>query len=519
MLPSIPFPEIFFGICAPVGVDTSKVHILIAEALKKYSYGAEYFKVTELMKAIRPKNAELIESPLEDRYDSYIRYANKLRHAFGLNYALAMLCCVAVRNFRRQKNIGPDSANTPIEKQAYVFDQFKRKEELDLLRQVYGRLFIVVSVYSEQETRLEFLVNRIASDHADARLADIHRSAASKLMQRDQAEQGDPHGQGLEDAFPTADLFIDLDDQASAELLLRRFLDAYFGSNAISPTHDEYGMYLARNTALRSVDLSRQVGAAVFTETNEVISLGCNEVPKPLGGTYWTGDEGDARDIQKGHDPNERIKRSLLVDFTKRLKDNGFLTTGKSEIDVARFIVDQTSRGGKLRDVQLMDLLEFGRIIHAEMSAICDAARSGRSIKGATLYCTTFPCHMCAKHIVASGIKRVVYIEPYPKSYAEQLHGDAIVIGKVHSEEKVVFEPFIGISPARYRDLFARDKKRKDDNGNFKPWIERGPEPIVKYTVATYISNESAVIKLFADTLETKKSTGLVEVVSNVQGS
>jgi deoxycytidylate deaminase len=320
LLPSVPYPEIFFGICAPVGVDTKKVHLLLSEALKKYSYEAEYFKVTELMKAAKPKAAVLIDSPLENRYDSYIKYANKLREVFGLNYALAMLCCVAVRNFRRQKNKGKDDPESPVQKQAYVFDQFKRKEELDLLRQVYGRLFIVVSVYSEQKIRLEYLVNRIASDHSDARLADTHKHAALELMQRDQAEQGEPYGQGLEDAFPTADLFVDVDNQPSAETLIRRFLDAYFGSNAISPTHDEYGMYLARTTALRSVDLSRQVGAAVFSETHEVIALGCNEVPKPLGGTYFTGDRGDSRDIEKGFDSNERIKRSLLVDFTKRLR-------------------------------------------------------------------------------------------------------------------------------------------------------------------------------------------------------
>lgn len=514
MLPSLPYPEVFFGICAPVGVDTQKVHTLLAEALKKYSYDAEYFKVTRLMTVAKPKDVELVDSPLEYRYDSYIKYANKLREVFGLNYTLAMLCCAAVRNFRRQKNKDKADPETPIQKQAYVFDQFKRKEELDLLRQVYGRLFVVVSVYSEQPTRLEYLVNRIASDHSDARLADTHKNAAQQLMQRDQAEQGVPHGQGLEDAFPTADIFVNIDDQPSAELLIRRFLDAFFGSNAISPTHDEYGMYLARTTALRSVDLSRQVGAAIFSQTNEVISVGCNEVPKPLGGTYWTGDLGDARDIEKGFDSNERIKRSLLVDFTKRLKDNGFLTTGTKEIDVARFIVNETSRGGKLRDAQLMDLLEFGRMIHAEMSAICDAARGGRSIRTATLYCTTFPCHMCAKHIVASGVKRVVYIEPYPKSYAEQLHGDAIIVGRSDSKEKVVFEPFIGISPFRYRDLFARDRKRKDENGTFKPWIEDGPEPIVKFTVASYVLNEHAVVKLFSKTAKEKLTSGQLEIMT-----
>lgn len=520
MLPSLPFPELFFGICAPVGVDTVKVHTLLSEALKKYSYETEYFKVTKLMTAAKPKDAALVDSPLEERYDSYIKYANKLREVFGLNYTLAMLCCLAVRNFRRQANrASSNDPETPIQKQAYVFDQFKRKEELDLLRQVYGRLFVVVSVYSDQNTRREYLVNRIASDHSDARFAETHKQAASTLMQRDQAEQGVPFGQGLEDAFPTADLFVNIDDQPSAEILIRRFLDALFGSNAISPTHDEYGMYLARTTALRSVDLSRQVGAAIFSRSHEVICVGCNEVPKPLGGTYWTGDKGDARDIEKGFDSNERIKKSLLVDFTKRLKDNNFLADGIKEKDLARFIGSETSRGGKLRDAQLMDLLEFGRMIHAEMSAICDAARVGRSIRGATLYCTTFPCHMCAKHIVASGVKKVVYIEPYPKSYAEQLHGDAIIVGRSNSIEKVVFEPFIGISPFRYRDLFARDNRRKDDSGAFKPWIAEGPEPIVRFTVATYVSNERAVTALFNKTAREKVAAGLLDITMNDDGS
>src|SRR5712675_1549085 len=200
-------------------------------------------------------------------------------------------------------------------------------------------------------------------------------------MKRDQLEENEPSGQRLEEAFPSADLFVNLGDLDGAEKLITRFLDALFGATSISPTRDEHGMYLARNASLRSVDLSRQVGAAVCSIDGEVITLGCNEVPKALGGNYWTGDPGDARDFQKGYDSNERIKRSLLVDFTKRLKEADLLKETDKELDVARFIVKETSRGGALRDAQLMDLLEFGRMIHAEMSAICDAARLGKPLR------------------------------------------------------------------------------------------------------------------------------------------
>jgi deoxycytidylate deaminase len=82
----------------------------------------------------------------------------------------------------------------------------------------------------------------------------------------------------------------------------------------------------------------------------------------------------------------------------------------------------------KISDSQFMDALEYGRIVHAEMSAISDAARNGRAIKDTVLYSTTFPCHMCAKHIVAAGIAKVIFLEPYPKSLASDLHSDSIEI-------------------------------------------------------------------------------------------
>jgi len=90
-----------------------------------------------------------------------------------------------------------------------------------------------------------------------------------------------------------------------------------------------------------------------------------------------------------------------------------------------------TEKDGPLAKAIVMDLTEYGRVVHAEMCAIYDAARLGRSIKGATLYCTTFPCHNCTKHILAAGIKRVIYMEPYPKSRAKDLHQNEIEIEKV----------------------------------------------------------------------------------------
>jgi dCMP deaminase len=52
-------------------------------------------------------------------------------------------------------------------------------------------------------------------------------------------------------------------------------------------------------------------------------------------------------------------------------------------------------------------------VLHAEANAITKVARSNNSSEGATLYVTASPCIECAKLIIQSGIKRVVYGESY----------------------------------------------------------------------------------------------------------
>src|SRR5471030_1986473 len=105
MLPALPDPELFFGFCSPIGVNNKKARDLLVNCLKKYGYSSQYFKVTELMKSIRLTGLELKETPIEDKYDSYIKYANRIRELTKFDFALSALCCMAVRTFRRDKRV------------------------------------------------------------------------------------------------------------------------------------------------------------------------------------------------------------------------------------------------------------------------------------------------------------------------------------------------------------------------------------------------------------------------------
>jgi hypothetical protein len=93
------------------------------------------------------------------------------------------------------------------------------------------------------------------------------------------------------------------------------------------------------------------------------------------------------------------------------------------------------------------------------MAAITDTSRRGIPIAGAQLFVTTFPCHECTRNIVASGISKVIYVEPYGKSMAPVLYDDLVAFkgspASADDPSKVVFEPYVGISPKRFDELFS----------------------------------------------------------------
>jgi len=77
------------------------------------------------------------------------------------------------------------------------------------------------------------------------------------------------------------------------------------------------------------------------------------------------------------------------------------------------------------------------RTVHAEQNAICQAAKRGVSIDGATLYCQMTPCPVCAKMIVNSGIKRVACLKKYHDgAESERLFTRAGIAYSCESEEE-----------------------------------------------------------------------------------
>ncbi len=68
---------------------------------------------------------------------------------------------------------------------------------------------------------------------------------------------------------------------------------------------------------------------------------------------------------------------------------------------------------------------EVCRNICAEQLAISEAARNGVDLDGSIAYITTFPCHICAKLLVSSGIKEIVYDTDYPDELSKNFLKEA----------------------------------------------------------------------------------------------
>jgi deoxycytidylate deaminase len=491
-------PELVFGLVGSVGLDLALVAEHLQRALREVAYDSEVIRLSELLHRISwgtPLRPETQSS--RDQYIlSHQDKGNELREQTGRGDALALLAVAAVRVLRSEGDLPPpplandqasssavapqlrpsrdrededddptplfDRVKKPKRRFAYILRSLKHPDEAKTLTDIYGKRFILIGAYASDRRDEADLAAAIAHSKASSVTAE-HEEEAHRIAERDSAEIDNPFGQNVRDTYPLADCFVDVSSEDRLKREIQRFIELLFGTPVETPRRDEYAMFLASGAKLRSAALGRQVGAAILDAAGAVIAMGTNEVPKAGGGQYWAGEAYDRRDHEydDGSDSSDIMRRAILAEILGEIRKRGFDVPGEDDLLPV------------MRGTKVGKMVEFGRAVHAELAAIVDAARRGVSVQGATLYTTTFPCHNCARHIVAAGIQEVVYVEPYAKSLATELHKDAIVLDASSADHrKVVFRPFVGVAPSRYVDVFTM-LKRKDDLG-FRMHFEAG---------------------------------------------
>jgi deoxycytidylate deaminase len=488
-------PELVFGLVGAVGTDLDRLTATIEEALASVNYRCHLIRLSSLMHEFKKWSGLRNIRSEEARIERHMDAGNEFREKINSGDALAIAAIGSIKKYRSENSISKE----PLERQAFLLRSLKHPQEVNTLRRVYGKGFVLVAGYSPRDIRLNNLTGRLADFAHSSRHSDF-RSSAERIVNRDEREEGKQFGQDVRGTFPLADVFVDVSDPVGCQKSVTRFVEVFFSYPFHTPTREEYAMFLAQAAALRSAALARQVGAVIATADGDVVAVGTNEVPKPGGGQYWYGDVPDSRDFRLGHETSDKMKKILLADIVKRLQNASWLSNERSSADIDSLVDELTGRGGILRDSQVMDLIEFARPMHAEMAALLDGVRRGVSTNGGVLYSTTFPCHDCARHIVASGIKHIFYVHPYPKSHTAELYPDAMRVDETTVPPQISCTTFIGIAPIRYMDLFTK-VDRKDETGKVVIWHRAEAQPRFAPPDPAYMASEDEELRELTEKL------------------
>jgi len=478
--------ELVIALCGPIG---SPIHA-VADKLKTVlatDFGYEQCEIIRLSDFIRKYSPEAsIPDDEHGKIKELIRLGDVLRETKGRSVLVELAIGTKITKDREARKLEARAANYRPARVCHIIDSVKNQEELELLRKVYRDMLYFVGVFSPMEMRRKNLESRGMS------LPQIY-----ELIDKDSGEEKD-HGQTIRDTFPNADFFLRIDSDTDTKIAERvtRFLHIIQGTKIITPTKAERAMYAAASAANNSACLSRQVGAAITDENGEILSTGWNDVPKFGGGLYGSdellgNEDNRCWNIQGGTCFNDKEKQLTAEVVVSDLIEAELIKSVDREK-----AVKHVTKSSKLKS-----LIEFSRSVHAEMLAIIAGSQTaGQRVKGGKLYCTTYPCHACARLIIAAGIKEVYYIEPYRKSLALKLHSDAISETET-DDKKVRILPYDGVAPNKYLKLFHEVPGTRKSEGKMVRANPKEAYPRFDNSLESLPALEALVVK----TLEEKE--------------
>ncbi|HEX8341103.1 MAG TPA: anti-phage dCTP deaminase [Tepidisphaeraceae bacterium] len=494
--------ELVIGVVGHAGAGASTAGKRIRVMLGNAGYTVVSVKLSDLIiKIDNPTLPEIDDGVAAGvtRFDRACELQNlgdKIRKAHG-GHALAVAAIGHVKA-RRGAAVPGES------KLAFVLDSLKHPDEVRLLRQVYDHSFRLVAIHCDESKREARLIGASISD---AKFGGVERKRVLQFMQRDAKDDEHKHGQRVRDAFHLADFFLDnTTDSPGGSAMngdIDRFVRLLLDEQLVRPTGGERAIYHAYAASLQAACLSRQVGAALVASDGTLIATGANDPPKFGGGIYDEDSSPDNRcfawkfDTETGdfygcH--NDRKKHELYASIASWMADNlseavadqlvpvnemmgkdlAVETRAKTQDSIRKALAIVAPQLREMPGVK--DAIEYSRAIHAEMTALLAAARSGASTSASSLYVTTYPCHNCARHLVAAGVSRVYFIEPYVKSLACELHSDAIVSelpapasDTGQKQTRMAMVPFTGVGPRMYEDFFVKRGELKSIGGKFNP--------------------------------------------------
>ncbi|MBU0680013.1 MAG: hypothetical protein KKD73_01195 [Proteobacteria bacterium] len=343
----------------------------------------------------------------------------------------------------------------------FVIEAFRNPYEAEYFRNRYYEFFLF-SINSQLKNR--------------AKRANWNQDRDSR-DQGHKIKSNEFYKQNVSKCVFLSDISINNDDNTR---ILKRKLSRYFSllcqPGCITPSSDEMFMHQAYTLSLKSNCISRQVGAIIIGPEGYIVGAGwndvgsgqipcglrrvgdldCSENPFPIAPTKEAQNFVSFIQLNATNPTHNFCYKDSYSMFTTTKKTDNLTSLSEWESKHEISPEAHTELSSLITSNLSPKRLEYCRALHAEENAILqNAILGGVGIKGGTIFSTTFPCELCAKKIYQSGIKKVVYTEPYPESISE----DVFFKDGSHI---VQLEQFEGVKSHSYYRLYKATVDRKE---------------------------------------------------------
>ena len=353
--------DLYIGLVRAVGTDLGDAVEALRICFSRAGYTEAAVHHLKLSRYLEPllasstgDNKPILSAPAEGRqryYDSRMNAGDWIRTKLEPGI-LAQAAAVNVKVLRNNR-LPSEGARPGM---VFIFDSLMHKDEVAVLRSVYGKRFFLLAVHSTSAERENHLLDEFRSsdpneapsslgvpsgdgsdDFEESRRFEAkehqRRSQVIAVMKRDEglSDPDSPYSPAppsrrvsIRKTFALADVFVSVQEAAAARRgdqtgVLERFVQKVFDEPFHTPTRDELGMAHAYVAARRSGSLARHVGAALCTTDGDILAVGTNEVPSAMGGQYWPpydGGSDDARDTNFAGALTVNLTSSELIPMT-----------------------------------------------------------------------------------------------------------------------------------------------------------------------------------------------------------
>jgi len=365
------------------------------------------------------------------------------------------------------------------EQRRFIIDSFRNSLETTYFKERYTA-FYLIAVHKDEQQRENRILEKVAKSLEDAKedVQNLMFECINIFIKHEQEikeyEKGVFYSPDTCQCIADAEIHIWNEEEkeeedtrvtfSSLKEQWMKYVSLIMHPGLIRPTEEERCMIVAYTAKFNSGCISRQVGACITNEYNSVRSIGWNEVasgqiPCALRDMKYLFDEKNKNNAETIFSDFERNQDNYYTDcncFKKKLEE-AYPEEKRTRIYQKGLPLPYCFKT-EHNEFESCKNQVYTRSLHAEENAIIQMAKyGGEKLSNGIIYVTASPCELCSKKLFQIGVKKIVYIDPYP-GIARNL-----IINCGDKKNRPELKVFTGVYGSAYFKLYSPFMSYKDE--------------------------------------------------------